>query len=261
MKTVTVEDLYTTVFDEENRLCQSNASSIEYLTNMKYILNELKEDDKILELGAATGRYTIPLAEKGYDITALEFVSNNVEKLQAKIKDFHNIKAMQGNAINLSQFQDESFDVVLNMGPLYHFNNRADQEKVIEETLRVLKPNGTAFFAFIGNDMVFVTEALFYSKDFLTDEGNLYNKETHKIVDEPFTVCTVEYIRELMKQFDCLEYKFIASDLYGELLAKEINQLSKEQFDKWMNYHFYMCEKKEILGASHHLLYVTKKKG
>ena len=247
------------MFNEDTRLCRSNSSSIEYMTNRKYILEELKPNDNILELGAATGRYTIMLAEEGYQVTALEFVDKNLDVLKSKIENHHRITPLLGDASNLSQFADESFDVVLNMGPLYHFPNHEDRDKVVKESLRVLKKGGTAFYAFINNDMVFVTESLLYNNDFLSDENNLYNKETHKISDDPFTVLTVDAIEELMSSNNCKEYKFIASDGYAELLSSKLDALSNDKFDKWMKYHLYMCEKREALGASHHLLYITKK--
>lgn len=259
MKENNLKKVYTELFNEETRLCSNNSSSIEFITNKKYILDELKSGNKILELGAATGRYTIMLADKGYEITALEYVEENLEILKSKITDKHKIKTILGNALDLSQFKDESFDVVLNMGPLYHFPNYEDQDKVVKETMRVLKNGGTAFFAFISNDMVFVTESLLYSDNFLSEDNNLYDKETHKVYDDPFTFLTVESIRKLMDKNNCKEYKFIASDGYAELLSKEINNLSDDKFDKWLKYHLYMCEKAEALGASHHLMYITKK--
>lgn len=259
LKKTDVKKVYTEMFNEDTRLCRSNSSSIEYLTNTKYILDELKPGDKILELGAATGRYTMMLADKGYKITALEYVQHNLDILKSKIEKEHNIIPVLGDASDLSQFADESFDVVLNMGPLYHFPNEEDRNKAVSESMRVLKNGGTAFFAFINNDMVFVTEALMYSDEFLSDENKLYNKKNHKIVDDPFTVLTVEEIKKLMTNNNCTQYKFIASDGYGELLSKQIDSLSQEKFEKWMKYHFYMCEKLEALGASHHLLYITKK--
>lgn len=259
MKVTNVNKVYTEMFDEDTRLCRSNSSSIEYLTNKLYILQELKIGDKILELGAATGRYTIMLAEAGYDVTALEYVEKNLNELKDKIQDKHNINPVLGDALNLSQFADESFDVVLNMGPLYHFPDHVDRDKVVKESMRVLKKGGTAFFAFINNDMVFVTESLIYSDNFLTDNNNLYNKKTHKVSDDPFTVLTVEAIKDLMNENKCVEYKFVASDGYAELLSDKIDSLPEDKFEKWMKYHLYMCEKPEALGASHHLLYITKK--
>lgn len=252
-------DIYK-VFDEDKRLCQSQSSSVEYTTNMKYIMDELQDDDHILELGAATGRYTIPLAKKGYQVTVLEYVTRNLEVLKTKIQSYHKIQPMLGNAIDLGIFPDESFDVVLNMGPLYHFPNKADQDLVVTETMRVLKKGGLAFFAFLNNDMVFTTEALLYNKEFLTKEDAYYNSNTNRVHNEPFTFLTISEIRQLMEHHNCEEYKFIGSDGLAELCAVQIDQLSKPAFDAWMKYHFYMCEKPEFLAASHHLLYMTKKK-
>lgn len=254
-----LKKLYTEVFDEDKRLSRSQASTIEYITNTKYILDELNPGDSILELGAATGAYTIMLADKGYNITALEFVESNLNVLKGKIKDHHKITPIVGDAKDLSQFADESFDCVLNMGPLYHFPNEEDRDQVVKESMRVLKKGGTAFFAFISNDMVFVTESLLYSTKFLDGEYKNYSKETHKIIDIPFTVLTVDTIRDLMNNNNAVEYKFIASDGYAELLEEHINKLPKDKFKRWLDYHFYTCEKPELLGASHHLLYITKK--
>lgn len=259
MQYTDVKKVYTEMFDEEARLCRDKASSIEFITNKKYILQELKKGDKILELGAATGRYTITLAELGYEITALEYVEKNLEVLKGKLQGDHKVIPVLGNALDLSQFDDESFDVVLNMGPLYHFPNPKDRDKVVKESLRVLKKGGVAFFAFINNDMVFVTESLMYSTDFLSEDSPLYDKKTHKVVDDPFTFLTVEQIRDLMNDNGCNEYKFIASDGYSELLAPQINKLNDEAFKNWVEYHLYTCEKIESLNASHHLLYITKK--
>ena len=40
---------------------------------------------------------------------------------------------------------DESADIVLLLGPLYHLNERADRVQALSEALRVLKPNGRCF--------------------------------------------------------------------------------------------------------------------
>ena len=259
MQYTDVKKVYTQMFDEEKRLCKDKASSIEFMTNKKYILHELRKGDKILELGAATGRYTLAFAELGYEVTALEYVEENLDVLRSKLQRNHKVIPVLGNALDLSQFADESFDVVLNMGPLYHFPNPEDRDKVVKESMRVLKKGGVAFFAFINNDMVFVTESLMYSRDFLSEESPLYDKETHKVVDDPFTFLTVEQIRDLMNANGCKEYKFIASDGYSELLAPQINKLNDEAFKNWFKYHLYSCEKMESLNASHHLMYITKK--
>lgn len=60
-------------YDEDSRLKRKNRMP-EYLTTMKYIEKYLKPNSKIIEIGAGTGRYSIALADMGYDVTAVELV-------------------------------------------------------------------------------------------------------------------------------------------------------------------------------------------
>ena len=45
---------------------------------------DLRSQIKILDVGAGTGRYSVPLAEEGYDVTALELVKHNLGRLKQK---------------------------------------------------------------------------------------------------------------------------------------------------------------------------------
>lgn len=78
-----VIDFYNN-YDEEGRLLRKSRMP-EYLNTMKYIEKYLKSDSKIIEIGAGTGRYSISLAEKGYDVTAVELVSHNIEIMKKKL--------------------------------------------------------------------------------------------------------------------------------------------------------------------------------
>ena len=72
-------EAYYNKFNEEKRL-NSRHGQVEFCVSMKYIhdclsmLGVEKENIKILDIGAGTGRYSIPLAEEGYDVTAVELV-------------------------------------------------------------------------------------------------------------------------------------------------------------------------------------------
>ena len=85
---------YYNKFNEEKRT-NSRHGRVEFITSMKYIhdclgnpMNEkqldLRSQIKILDVGAGTGRYSVPLAEEGYDVTALELVKHNLGRLKQK---------------------------------------------------------------------------------------------------------------------------------------------------------------------------------
>ena len=140
-------------YDEDSRLL-SKHGRVEYLTTLKYIEAILGELDspKILEVGAGTGRYSIYLAKKGYDISALELSNRNLEVLKSKITDDMIIKASKGNALDLSVYQEESFDMTLVLGPMYHLFSKEDKILALKEAVRVTKKNGYILVAYCMNE-------------------------------------------------------------------------------------------------------------
>ena len=59
---------------EAARLTRSRAGQLEFLTTMSYINRQAPKPCRVLELGAATGRYTVALAQRGHQVTAVELV-------------------------------------------------------------------------------------------------------------------------------------------------------------------------------------------
>lgn len=244
------------IFNEDRRLNHSQAARVEFLTTTKYIEKYLKPGDKILDIGAGAGEYSLYFAENGYEINALELSPNNIKAFERKILDKHNIKLRQGNALDLSCYEDKSFDIVLLFGPLYHLHSEADRQKCIAEAKRVCKDDGYLFFAFIENDMVILTE-LCYNIDFF--KGNTYDHETFKCEDFPFVFFTVEQCRKMLTDGGVRLIKEIATDGVSEMLADKINALDEESYQQYLKYHFYVCEKPDMLGHSSHLLFIGRK--
>ena len=110
---------YNDSCNEDVRL-DSKHGQVELLTTTKYIEEYLKPDSKILEVGAATGRYSLYYAKKGFNVTAIEYVDHNVEILKSKITDEMDIIAEQGDGCDLSRFEDNTFDIPLVFAALYH---------------------------------------------------------------------------------------------------------------------------------------------
>ena len=180
---------------ENDRLNKSQAARVEFLTTVRYIEKYLTPGAKILDVGAGAGEYSFYFARKGYSVSALELADENIAAFRAKMTEDDSIDLVQGNALDLSRYDSESFDVVLLFGPLYHLHDEADKLRCIEEAKRVCKKDGKIFFAFISNDIVILTMQQ-CQKDYLLNGA--YHKDTFQLEDFPFVFHTIDRCRELL---------------------------------------------------------------
>ena len=107
------EHYYTFENDENLRGHRNNQGIIEFLTTEKYMKQVIPTKSKILDACAGCGVYSFFLAEQGHTVTAGDYVQHNVneiKKKQTKKPALHDIYV--GSATTLTQFNDESFDVV-----------------------------------------------------------------------------------------------------------------------------------------------------
>ncbi|MBR5739370.1 MAG: class I SAM-dependent methyltransferase, partial [Lachnospiraceae bacterium] len=102
-------------YNEEKRLI-SPYGRVEFLVTMKYLKDLIGERQglKILDIGAGTGRYTLPLAELGHEVTAIDLTPYNVGILKQKAERAGiRLSARIGNALNLKKEESGSYDLIL----------------------------------------------------------------------------------------------------------------------------------------------------
>ena len=144
-------------FDEKNRLRNDNRGKLEFLMTMRILEKNLPALDdgakiSVLDLGGGAGVYSFPLAKKGYKVTLADLSETLLEqakkqKEEDKVENL--ISCDQVNATDLSCYKDNSFDIVLLFGPLYHLTEKDEREKCVSEIQRVLKTGGKVFASFI----------------------------------------------------------------------------------------------------------------
>ena len=98
-----VENFYNQ-YEEENRLEKSFQGKLEFKTTMSYIHRFAKKGNRILEIGAGTGKYSIALAKENFDVTAVELVEKNCNILKEKKGELQNIEIFKGDASHPPKF-------------------------------------------------------------------------------------------------------------------------------------------------------------
>lgn len=258
-KVQNIIEKYYEQIDENSRLVKDKVHKIEFLTTTKYIDKYLKKGDKILEIGAGTGRYSLYYAKKGYKVESVELTNSNIKVFKNQIEKGMDIKVHQGNALNLEMFEDNSFDVTLLLGPLYHLFKEEDRNQAIKEAIRVTKKGGIIYLAYITNDAVILSYGL--------RKGNLlrlkeFSKEGYKIKDIPEEIFSVSYVKDFEKiinKFKVKKLNQVATDGIAPNMANYINELTEEEYEVWLDYHFSNCEREDIMGYSSHVLYICRK--
>ncbi len=253
---------YYNKFNEEKRL-DSRHGQVEFITSMKYIHkyinpNIQKSEFKILDIGAGTGRYSVALANEGYDVTAVELVKYNLGILKKKNSS---VKAMQGNALNLKKLANDTFDMTLLFGPMYHLFGFEDKITALLEAKRVTKPGGTILVAYCMNEYSVLTYAFKERHIIECMKQNRFTSDYHTISTKEnlYDYVRLEDINTLNESCSLKRLQIISPDGPANYIRPFLNQLSEEEFQHFIDYHLATCERQDLIGAGAHTLDILQK--
>lgn len=246
-------------FCEDKRLTRRHGQ-VEYITSMKYIHEYLGEDKskKILDVGAGTGRYSVALAQEGYDVTAVELVKYNLGILKTKKST---VKAYQGNALDLSRFEADCFDLTLVFGPMYHLYTKEDKQKALQEAKRVTKKGGIILVAYIMNEYSVITHGFKGNNIKECLQNGKLSETFHSVSTEEdlYDYVRIEDIDALNEQVGLQRIKLIAADGAANYMRPVLNAMDEETFSLFVQYHLSTCERTDLLGASAHTVDILQK--
>lgn len=245
---------YYNKFNEHKRLI-SRHGQVEFAVTMKYIKECIgnRTNLKVLDIGAGTGRYSFALAELGHDVTAVELVKKNLSVLK---ENFPHITAVQGNALNLKKFKDESFDITLLFGPMYHLFIEEDKLKALSEAKRVTKKGGHILVAYLMNEYAVITYAFKEGNLKKCIEENKLSRDFQCVTNEKdlYSYIRLKDINKLNEQVALKREKIIAVDGATDYIRPIINKMDEEEFEIYLDYQMSICELPELIGASSHTL-------
>ena len=261
METFKALTQYYSGYDEDSRL-RSKHGMVEFLTTMRYVEKYLRPGMRILEIGAATGRYSHALAQQGYEVDAVELVQHNIDQFIAKTQPGEKVTIHQGNAKDLHMLQDEVYDITLLLGPMYHLFTVEEQKQALREALRVTKTGGILFAAYCGNDATMVQYC--FGRGMLKEKRyqDLVNFETFKASSDPaelFELYRKEDIDALMDGFHTRRLHYVGTDMATNYMRACIDEMDEDFFNLYLKYHFTICERADMIGVSHHILDIHRK--
>ena len=147
------------------------------------LANSENKQLNILDLGCGPGLYSEKLAEKGHNVTGVDFSANSIEyaKKTAKNKKLK-INYLQENYLNLD-LEENSFDLVIliftDFGPLLP----DEREQLLLNIKRVLKPNGVFIFDVLNDKNI---ENKISPKNWETASEGFWKNEPYLALSESF---------------------------------------------------------------------------
>ena len=198
----------------------SGLGMVEFYRSKEIISQYIQRKSTVYDIGGGIGKYSGWLAEEGHNVTMIELAPTAVEYAVTNMKAEYTAKT--GDARKL-ELPDDSADIVLMMGPLYHLTNKADRSRALSEGYRVLKKGGLIIAAGISR---FSSATWALSK---------YGRENNFIDDDI-------YMNMIMQEMGTgehrrpEEYPFFIADAYFHTTDEMKKELCETGF-RIVNYH------------------------
>jgi S-adenosylmethionine-dependent methyltransferase len=236
----------------------------------RYLDKYLPRRGRILEVGCATGAYTIPLAKRGYTVTAVDFSPPEIEVCRQKAKAERvadNVNCIVADARDLSDITGNDFDAALVMGPLYHLILEDDRLAALGQAYRRLKKGGLIFSTFISRYGIWgdVMKELPHYIELEKDVQSVLHQGkdadlAYRLGNFRGYFATPEEIPSLHQKagFKTLalagiETAGMRDDIYGGVSGK--------RREMWLDLLFSISTQPSVIGASNHILYIGAKEG
>lgn len=242
---------------EELRL-QRRHGQVEFAVTMHYLQRYLTPGCRILDIGAGTGHYTLALKGMGYEVDAVELVRRNIDVM---LRQDPTVSVRQGDARDLGFIADETYDVVLLFGPMYHLMNEAEQLRALSEARRVLRTGGTLLVAYLQNEYSIVS--------YCFDDNRMAALMASGHVDETFHIRPdadelYNYIRlsdatRMNELLGLQRLTVFSPDGPTDYMRLKINYMTEENFQLFIRYVMQIAERPDLLGAASHLVDVVRK--
>jgi SAM-dependent methyltransferase len=242
---------------------------LEHDLTWRYLDRYLPAQGSVLEVGAATGRYTLELVKRGYQVMAVDMSASLLEECRKRIaaEDLEShVHFVRADARDLREVTGRDFDAALLMGPLYHLIAETDRKLALQEAFDRLREGGILFSSFISRFGV-LGDLVRNLPDWIEDEqgvrsllGRGHRPDEHPRGGFRGYFARVPEIAPLHEAigFETLTVAGVEPGISAD--DESYNRLQGTQRQRWLDLFYEISTEQTILGASRHLLYVGRKK-
>ena len=261
-----IAEFYNNNPEEEHSRLERH--QLEYDLTWRYLDQYLPAQGTILEVGAATGRYTLALAKRGYTLTAVDLSAALIEECKKSIAAEgleRQVRLVVADARDLGEVVEKGFDAVLLMGPLYHLIEEVDRKAALQEAFDRLRAGGVIFSSFISRFGV-MSDLLKRRPDWIEDQTEVRSVlEKGKRPDDYPPGGFRGYLAqssELAPLHEVMGFETLTVAGVEPVISADdesYNKLQGKQRQLWLDLFYEISTERSIIGASRHLLYIGKK--
>ncbi len=231
------------------------------------VRNLFQPPARILDLGGGTGHYSFWLANLGYEVHLVDAMECHIEMAKRLMQACTLASISVGDA-RATSFGDESMDVVLMFGPLYHLTDKRDRQKALAEVMRVLKPGGKLFTVCISK---FASLYDGYFRGFVEDEyfqsivnQDLSDGQHRNPQNHPHYFTTTKFHEPKEFQAELTEAGFDDISLHGIegfawLLPDLEPRMNDAERPRLFDYLRTVESEPSVLGSSAHIMAIARK--
>ncbi len=256
---------YDQAVGEDERL---NRHQLEWDVTWRYLESYLPGSGAILEVGAATGRYTRELARRGYRVTAVDLSPALTEWSRARCVEeglAERVRHVVADARDLEELDGEAYDAALLMGPLYHLVREQDRRTALRQVAAHLRVGAVLVSAHISRLGILGDLVRNVPGWVLTDDRDSVLSHGCDPDDYPKGTfrgyfCRVEELAPLHEAEGLRTIAVAAAEPCISADDESYNHLEGEERRSWLDLLVRASTEPSIVGASRHLLYVGRKK-
>jgi S-adenosylmethionine-dependent methyltransferase len=246
---------------------------MEFDMTKKLLLQYIKNPLEICDVGGGPGKYSLYLAKQKHRVTLVDLCEENIQFAQLfAIKESVNIENfIVANATEMSCLKDNSYDLVLLMGPLYHLVEKQDRIKAVKECHRILKPGGIIFASFVSRfeRLRFLAEHepsyLAHHQNeimVLVEYGIMHGSMILSNNQKSFTTAYFAHPNEITEFMNECEFQLLSLHGLEVITGKpfdKINSIASDIWDAWVDLSLKLSTEPSLLGAADHIIYIGKK--